>query len=365
MEFAWTRGACAIGLLMLVGMGLGAAPSALAGEVAFRAQVKNLGFQKSHLDSGKKFEDTVELALPGELFEPPRELGPIVRDQADLNTPEGAVRSDFSAWKADDAEWIQANFAASEQAALAQFLADAEVRAGSKAGFASLDSVFLWGVVRYRDYALALITYGQVDDRSRGMTAAMVQEDGVWKRTNALSGDATLDMVWSAFRVGEIAARSGAGSVSAEVGTAMEQRLSMVTLGVADLKRAVAFYEDVVGWKAAPGPPEIAFFDLGGLVFSLYPHADMAKDRNAAPGGSGGTGYQGFALAHNARSKEEVDSIFARLKERGATILKEPEEVFWGGYSGYFSDPDGHAWEVAYNPHWTIGADGRVSMTKD
>ena len=145
----------------------------------------------------------------------------------------------------------------------------------------------------------------------------------------------------------------------------MEQRLSMITLGVADLKTAVAFYEGVVGWKASPGPSEIAFFDLGGIVFSLYPHADLAKDRNATLDDSGGTGYQGFALAYNARSKEEVDSIFAQLRDHGATIVKKPEEVFWGGYSGYFSDPDGHAWEVAYNPHWTIGKDGRVSMTKD
>ncbi len=145
----------------------------------------------------------------------------------------------------------------------------------------------------------------------------------------------------------------------------MEQRLSMITLGVADLKRAKAFYENVVGWKAAPGPPEIAFFDLGGLVFSLYPQADLAKDRNARFDDSDGHGNQSFALAHNARSKAAVDSIFARLKDKGATIVKEPEEVFWGGYSGYFSDPDGHCWEVAYNPHWTIGEDGRVSMTKD
>ena len=143
----------------------------------------------------------------------------------------------------------------------------------------------------------------------------------------------------------------------------MEQRISMITLGVADLKRAQAFYEDVVGWKAAPGPPEIAFFDLGGFVFSLYPHDDMAKDMNVPAVDSGDFAYQGFALAHNARSKEEVDSIFSRLIGHGATILKEPEEVFWGGYSGYFSDPDGHSWEVAYNPHWTIGKDGHVSMT--
>ncbi len=149
----------------------------------------------------------------------------------------------------------------------------------------------------------------------------------------------------------------------------MEQRLSMVTLGVADLARAVAFYERVVGWQAAPGPSEIAFFDLGGIVFSLYPHGDLAKDMKAVAGegDSDGDGavYQGFALAHNVRSEAEVDSIFSRLKDKGATIIKEPEHVFWGGYSGYFSDPDGHSWEIAYNPHWAIRKDGRVSMTKD
>ncbi len=100
-----------------------------------------------------------------------------------------------------------ANFAAGEQAALAEFLADAEMRAASKAGFATLDSVFLWAVVRHQAYVLALITYGQVEDRSRGMTATLVQEDGAWKRTNALSADETLDLVWSAFRLGEVTAR--------------------------------------------------------------------------------------------------------------------------------------------------------------
>jgi hypothetical protein len=207
MRITRTATVRAIGFLVLAAITLGAAGSVLAGEVAFFAQVRNLGFQKPHLDSGKGFEDRVELVLPGELFEPPRELGPISRDQADWNTPEGAVRSDFSAWKADDAEWIMANFAAGEQAALAQFLADEEIRAGSKAGFATLDSVFLWAVVRYETYALALITYGQADDRTNGMAAALVEEDGAWKRTNALSADATMDMVWAAFRVGEMAAR--------------------------------------------------------------------------------------------------------------------------------------------------------------
>ena len=142
----------------------------------------------------------------------------------------------------------------------------------------------------------------------------------------------------------------------------MEQRLTMVTLGVEDLERATAFYEDVVGWKSTPSPDGISFFDLGGVVFSLYPHRDLVKEMNGVDDGTHNTHYQGFALAHNARSKEEVDSIFSRLRARGAAIIKEAEEAFWGGYSGYFSDPDGHLWEVAYNPYWVIGEDGRVSM---
>ena len=143
----------------------------------------------------------------------------------------------------------------------------------------------------------------------------------------------------------------------------MEQRMSMITLGVADLERALGFYQEVVGWKSAEGPPGIAFFDLGGLVFSLYPHDQMAKDIGLADT-SRAAPYQGFALAHNVESATQVDAIFARLKDKGATILKQPEQVFWGGYSGYFSDLDGHVWEVAYNPFWTITKDGRVSMTK-
>lgn len=140
----------------------------------------------------------------------------------------------------------------------------------------------------------------------------------------------------------------------------MEPRISLVTLGVNDLARAKAFYEEVVGWKAAEGPPGIVFFDLGGLIFSLYPHDQLVKDH----GGSAEThSSSGFAIAHNARSREEVDAIFASLKQKGATIVKEPEDVFWGGYSGYFADLDGHKWEVAFNPFWTILDDGWVSMT--
>lgn len=141
----------------------------------------------------------------------------------------------------------------------------------------------------------------------------------------------------------------------------MEQRLSMITLGVADLKRAVAFYEKVIGWKAAPSPSEIVFFDLGGFVLGLCPHVDVAADMNAVADDSRDSAYQGFTLSHLVRSKEEVDIIFSRLKEKGATTIKEPETLVWGGYSGYFSDPDGHCWRILYHPYWAVQEDGRLS----
>lgn len=139
----------------------------------------------------------------------------------------------------------------------------------------------------------------------------------------------------------------------------MEQRLSLIALGVSDLARSKAFYENVVGWQAAPSPPEIVFFDLNGVIFSLFPDDELAKDY----GGEAKTGrYKGFALAYNVRSIEEVNALFEQLKANGADIVKEPDKVFWGGYSGYFSDPDGHKWEIAFNPYWTILEDGRIVM---
>ncbi len=207
MGMAWTGRAVALGLLGLAILGLGAAAPAGAGEVVFRAQVKQLTVQLPHLDRGNKFEDAVEVVLTGKLFEPPRRLGAVERAQADLSTPVAAVQSDFSAWKADDAEWILANFAAADQAALAEFLDDAEMRAASKAAFAKQGSVFLWGVVDHGDYALVLVTYGQGTERARGLTATLVEEADGWKRTNALTADETLDLVWSAFRLGEMTAR--------------------------------------------------------------------------------------------------------------------------------------------------------------
>jgi len=142
----------------------------------------------------------------------------------------------------------------------------------------------------------------------------------------------------------------------------MEQRISLITLGVADLPRARNFYEQVVGWTAAPSPPGVVFFDLNGLVFALWPHEELAKDLAMTAGSI--SAYRGYSLAHNVRSATEVDAIFARLRDHGATIVKEPHKTFWGGYSGYFSDPDGHTWEIAHNPSWTILQDGRISMQK-
>jgi catechol 2,3-dioxygenase-like lactoylglutathione lyase family enzyme len=142
----------------------------------------------------------------------------------------------------------------------------------------------------------------------------------------------------------------------------MEQRLSLVTLGVSDLPRAVAFYEGVLGWRTAASPPGVVFFDLNGMIFALWPHSDLAKDMKADPAARGA--YPGYSLAHNVGSVAEVDWIFANVKKHGATIDKPPVHTDWGGYAGYFSDPDGHRWEIAWNPHWTILADGRISLTQ-
>lgn len=140
----------------------------------------------------------------------------------------------------------------------------------------------------------------------------------------------------------------------------MEQRLSLITLGVSDLDRATRFYEDVRGWTKTGSPEGVAFFDLNGVIFALFPHAELAKDMKinaeALPG------YRGFSLALNLRSEHEVDRLFDDLKSKGVTIIKQPERVFWGGYAGYFADIEGNHWEVAFNPFWTILPDGRVLL---
>ena len=139
----------------------------------------------------------------------------------------------------------------------------------------------------------------------------------------------------------------------------MEQRLSLVTLGVADLERSRRFYEDGLGWRRGNAHAEVVFFQLGGIVLALFARSALAADASLAAAGSG---FGGIVLAHNARSKDEVDAVLAEAKAAGATILKPAQDAFWGGYCGYFADPDGHPWEVAWNPNWTILEDGSVRL---
>jgi uncharacterized protein len=140
----------------------------------------------------------------------------------------------------------------------------------------------------------------------------------------------------------------------------MEQRVSIITLGVADLDRSRAFYERL-GWKRSMAQSEgVAFFQAGGMALALYPRAELAKDANVVDGTA--ANFSGFTLAYNARSREEVDAVLAEAVAAGATLLKPAKHAFWGGYSGYFADPDGFAWEVAWNPHFALAADGSLRL---
>jgi len=120
-----------------------------------------------------------------------------------------------------------------------------------------------------------------------------------------------------------------------------------IGLGVHDLDRSVEFYEVGLGLPRKPGPDGIAFFDMGGTMLSLYPRDKLAEDITVAPEGSG---FPGFTIAHNVASPEAVDATLAEAVAAGATLVKPGQKVFWGGYSGYFTDPDGFYWEVAWNP---------------
>ncbi len=139
----------------------------------------------------------------------------------------------------------------------------------------------------------------------------------------------------------------------------MEQRVSLITLGVADLQRSREFYEHL-GWRRSMIQAEgVVFFQAGGMALALYPRDELAKDANIA---SDGRGFSGMALAYNTRHREEVDSVLAQAQAAGANLLKPPQEAFWGGYSGYFSDPDGFLWEVAWNPSFQIAEDGSIRL---
>jgi uncharacterized protein len=140
---------------------------------------------------------------------------------------------------------------------------------------------------------------------------------------------------------------------------AMEQRLSLVTLGVADLERSRRFYEEGLGWRRGNAHPEVVFFQVGGAVLALWAREALAADARLPAAGSG---FGGIALAYNTRSREEVDRVLAEAEDAGATILKPAENASWGGYTGYFADPDGHPWEVAWNPGWTLLENGRIRL---
>lgn len=140
----------------------------------------------------------------------------------------------------------------------------------------------------------------------------------------------------------------------------MEPRISLVTLGVRDLPRAVRFYRDGLGWPvSSAGGDEVAFFRTGGIVLSLYPRHLLAADAHLPDDGSG---FGGIALAHNVRSRELVDAVLAEVVSAGGTVIKPAEDAFWGGYSGYFADPDGYPWEVAWNPGFPLAEDGTIQL---
>lgn len=135
----------------------------------------------------------------------------------------------------------------------------------------------------------------------------------------------------------------------------MEQRISLVTLGVRDLDRASGFYR-ALGWRAAASPEGVVFFQAGGMVLALWERAALEVDSCVEDSG----GWGGVTLAHNVSSPAEVDAVLAQAGGAGGTIGRAGAPTFWGGYSGVFLDPDGHPWEVAHNPYWTVTEDGRT-----
>jgi uncharacterized protein len=139
----------------------------------------------------------------------------------------------------------------------------------------------------------------------------------------------------------------------------MEQRLSIVTLGVDDLEKSTAFFERL-GWRRSVRQAKaVSFFQCGSMAVSLFSRSELAKDAGIS---AHGEGFGGFTVAYNARSKEDVDAVLGEAKAAGAEIVKPAQEAFWGGYSGYFRDLDGHLWEVAWNPHFPIDESGAIRL---
>jgi hypothetical protein len=143
-------------------------------------------------------------------------------------------------------------------------------------------------------------------------------------------------------------------------GNVKEPRINLVTLGVADMARARAFYERL-GFVASPASaPEVTFFDANGIVLALFGHDALAEDAHVEAGPA--PTYRGVALAWNAESEAKVDAILKQAQGAGARLVKSAQKVFWGGYSGYFADLDGHLWEVAHNPFWRLDEAGRIHL---
>lgn len=132
----------------------------------------------------------------------------------------------------------------------------------------------------------------------------------------------------------------------------MKPRISMITLGVKDMEKSVKFYEEGLGFPRMESPPSVAFFTLNGSWLGLFGREALAEDAMVSPEGSG---FNGFALAYNVTSEAEVDETIQQALNADATLAKAPQKTFWGGYSGYFKDPDGHLWEVAHNPFFWVG----------
>jgi uncharacterized protein len=138
----------------------------------------------------------------------------------------------------------------------------------------------------------------------------------------------------------------------------VEQRVSLITLGVRDLARARSFYE-ALGWTTGAAPDDdVVFFQAGGMIVALWGRDQLTEDSAVEDSG----GWGGVTLAYNTRSAADVDAVIEEARAAGARIGREPGETFWGGYSGVFIDPDGHPWEVAHNPHWTVADDGSVRL---
>lgn len=138
----------------------------------------------------------------------------------------------------------------------------------------------------------------------------------------------------------------------------MQPRITIIGIGVKDLARANAFYLDILGWeKTKDSNDDITFIKLNGILLSLYPIDKLGEDATVTLGDAR---YRPVTFAHNLESEQEVDSVFEDLRNEGVEIVKSPEKVFWGGYSGYFADPDGNLWEVAHNPFLAMDTEGNI-----